>query len=112
MLSKHVTFASQIQTSIQPLTLRYAVLAAVFVPQANEMFYDLGGALGFLSTTAVSLYYPALRAKYWDGANIQLPSLFSLAPRQLLLSAALGIWSVRLGSFLVQRAIKSGGMLT
>lgn len=91
------------------------------------MFYDLGGALGFLSTTLVSLYYPSLKAKYWHGANILLPRLPSFAPRQLLLSAALGIWTVRLGSFLamvgeanihyvcilmlilVQRALKAGG---
>lgn len=82
--------------------LTYTVLAAIFVPQANEMFYDLGGALGFLSTTAVSLYFPSLKAKYWQGAKIALPAITSFAPRQLLLSAALGIWSVRLGSFLVQ----------
>lgn len=79
-----------------------SVLAAVFVPQANEMYYDLGGALGFLSTTFVSLYYPSLKAKYWHGANIPFPPLSSFAPRQLLLSAALGIWSLRLGSFLVK----------
>ncbi|KIM84218.1 hypothetical protein PILCRDRAFT_818555 [Piloderma croceum F 1598] len=85
------------------------VLAAIFVPQANEMYYDLGGALGFLSTTFVSLYYPSLKAKYWHGANISIPPLSSFAPRQLLLSAALGIWSLRLGSFLVKRALKAGG---
>ncbi|THH18109.1 hypothetical protein EW146_g2805 [Bondarzewia mesenterica] len=86
-----------------------AALAAIFVPQANEKYYDLGGALGFISTTLLSLYYPALRARYWEGRAISLPSLSSFAPRQLLLSAALGIWSLRLGSFLVQRAFKAGG---
>jgi hypothetical protein len=79
-----------------------SVLAAIFVPQANEMYYDLGGAFGFLSTTFVSLYYPSLKAKYWHGVNISFPPLSSFAPRQLLLSAALGIWSLRLGSFLVK----------
>ncbi|KAF8071664.1 hypothetical protein FPV67DRAFT_889820 [Lyophyllum atratum] len=86
-----------------------AVLAAIFVPQQNEKYYDLGGALGFLSTTFVSLYYPALKAKFYDGVPGALPRLTSFAPRQLLLSAALGIWSVRLGSFLAHRAIKAGG---
>ncbi|TFY80660.1 hypothetical protein EWM64_g3355 [Hericium alpestre] len=86
-------------------------LAAVFVPAANEKFYDLGGALGFLSTTFVSLYYPTIKAKFWDGIgrNVQWPPLSSFAPRQLLLSAALGIWTIRLGSFLAQRALKAGG---
>ncbi|EPQ54180.1 DUF1295-domain-containing protein [Gloeophyllum trabeum ATCC 11539] len=83
-----------------------AVLAAIFVPQANEKYYDLGGSLGFLSTTFVSLYYPSFKAKYWDGLPVSLPSF---APRQLLVTAALGIWTIRLGSFLAQRAIKAAG---
>ena len=79
-----------------------SVLAAIFVPQANEMWYDLGGSLGFLSTTFVSLYYPTLRARYWEDVNVPFPPLSSFAPRQLLLTAALVVWTVRLGSFLVQ----------
>ena len=78
------------------------VLAAIFVPQANEKWYDLGGSLGFLSTTFVSLYYPTLKAKYWEGANVSFPPLSSFAPRQQLLTAILVIWTARLGSFLVQ----------
>ncbi|KAJ7645386.1 hypothetical protein B0H17DRAFT_1104079 [Mycena rosella] len=85
------------------------LLAMIFVPQQNEKYYDLGGAAGFLSTTYISLYYPALRAKFLDGKPGPLPSIMSFAPRQLLLSAALGIWSMRLGSFLAMRAIKAGG---
>jgi len=85
------------------------ILAAIFVPQANEKWYDLGGSLGFFTTTFVSLYYPTLKARYWQGANVPFPSLSSFAPRQLLLTAALTVWAVRLGSFLVQRAIKVGG---
>ncbi|KAH9983095.1 DUF1295-domain-containing protein [Russula compacta] len=86
-----------------------AILAAVFVPQANEKWYDLGGSLGFLSTTFISLYYPTLKVRYWEGINIPFPPLSSFAPRQLLLTSALIIWTTRLGSFLVQRAIKAGG---
>ncbi|KAI0955982.1 hypothetical protein AcV7_006509 [Taiwanofungus camphoratus] len=85
-------------------------LALIFVPQANEKFYDLGGALGFLSTGFVSLYYPYLKAKFWDKVPLaKLPALSSFAPRQLLLNAALVAWSTRLGSFLVTRALKAGG---
>ncbi|KAF9468205.1 hypothetical protein BDZ94DRAFT_1247462 [Collybia nuda] len=83
--------------------------ALIFVPQQNEKYYDLCGALGYLSTTFISLYYPALKAKFYHGIPGALPALSTFAPRQLLLSAALGIWSVRLGSFLAYRAIKSGG---
>ncbi|KAI0249150.1 DUF1295-domain-containing protein [Lactifluus subvellereus] len=86
-----------------------AILAAIFVPQANEKWYDLGGSLGFLSATVTSLYYPTLKAKFWEGAPVPFPPLSSFAPRQLLLTAALGIWTIRLGGFLVQRAIKAGG---
>ncbi|TDL20775.1 DUF1295-domain-containing protein [Rickenella mellea] len=86
-----------------------AALAAIFVPQANEKYYDLGGAFGFLSTTFISLYYPSLKDKFYIGKPGPLPRLTSFAPRQLLLSACLGIWSIRLGSYLAQRAIKAGG---
>jgi steroid 5-alpha reductase family enzyme len=85
------------------------LLALIFVPQQNEMYYDFGGALGFLSTTFVSLYYPALKSKFFDGSAGPLPSPRSFAPRQALVSAAIGIWSVRLGSFLLSRALKAGG---
>ena len=81
------------------------VLAAIFVPQANEKWYDLGGSLGFLSTTFISLYYPTLKAKYWEGANVSFPPLSSFAPRQQLLTAILVIWTARLGSFLVQASV-------
>lgn len=87
------------------LTTRFAhggstVFAAIFVPQQNEKFYDLGGAIGWMSSTAISLYYPSLKAKFWDGVPGALPRLSSFAPRQILLTAAVGLWSLRLGSFL------------
>ena len=78
----------------------FAVFALIFVPQQNETYYDLGGALGWISTTFLSLYYPYLKAKYWDGISGPLPALSTFAPRQLLLTAAVGIWSIRLGSYL------------
>ncbi|CEL62897.1 hypothetical protein RSOLAG1IB_12596 [Rhizoctonia solani AG-1 IB] len=58
----------------------------------------------------MSLYYPALRDKFWykvPGAAI--PPLTSFAPRQLLLTGCLCLWAGRLGSFLAQRAWKAGG---
>ncbi|KAG6817255.1 hypothetical protein H0H87_010916 [Tephrocybe sp. NHM501043] len=87
-----------------------SLLAALFVPLQSELFFDVGGSLGFLSTTYVSLYYPFFRAKFIDHIpGAVLPALSTFAPRQLLLSAALGVWSARLGSFLGVRAIKAGG---
>ncbi|KAG9094062.1 hypothetical protein FRC06_011206 [Ceratobasidium sp. 370] len=58
----------------------------------------------------MSLYYPALRDKYWyklPGAT--LPPLTTFAPRQLLLTGCLCLWAGRLGTFLAQRAWKAGG---
>ncbi|CAE6417148.1 unnamed protein product [Rhizoctonia solani] len=87
-----------------------AAFASIFVPAQNEKFYDLCGALGFLTGAGMSLYYPSLRDKFWyqiPGAS--LPPLTSFAPRQLLLTSCLCLWAGRLGSFLVQRAWKAGG---
>lgn len=97
--SSCLLFVVPVETNESNMAL---VLAAVFVPQANEKWYDLGGSLGFLSTTFVSLYYPTLKAKYWEGASVSFPPLSSFAPRQQLLTAILVIWTVRLGSFLVR----------
>ncbi|KAL5525597.1 hypothetical protein ACEPAG_6933 [Sanghuangporus baumii] len=97
---------------LPPLVSAYGLqtlFALIFVPQKNEMFYDFGGALGFLSTTFISLYYPALRDKYILKRDIPLPRLSSFASRQLLLSGCLILWSSRLGAFLLTRALKSGG---
>ncbi|KAL1746092.1 hypothetical protein HDZ31DRAFT_81493 [Schizophyllum fasciatum] len=91
------------------------VFALYSVPQQTDIFYDLAGSLGFLSTTFVSLYYPHLKAKL-NGQPGSLPSLLSFAPRQLLLCGALSIWTIRLGIFflfparhLQFRALKNGG---
>ncbi|KAJ3855130.1 hypothetical protein EV368DRAFT_72472 [Lentinula lateritia] len=93
---------SRIFPSLATSYIVQAVFALVFVPQRNEKYYDLGGAVGFISTTFASLYYPSLRESVIRGKLLPLPSLSHFAPRQLILSAALGIWITRLGSFLVQ----------
>ncbi|KAJ3500000.1 hypothetical protein NMY22_g19408 [Coprinellus aureogranulatus] len=86
-----------------------ALFASIFVPQQNEKYYDLCGAIGWLSTTFISLYYPTIRAAILEGNMSPFSPLSSFDPRQLLLSAALSLWSLRLGSFLAIRAIKAGG---
>ena len=78
----------------------------IFVPTQNEKFYDLCGAVGWALATFISLYYPALKAKFWDripGAEIPPLSLFS--ERQLLATAVLGLWTLRLGIFLTRVSI-------
>lgn len=77
-----------------------ATAAAVCVPLKTEKYYDLLGATGFLSGALLSLHYPWMRARLWEGRNVAFPALSSHAPRQLLLTGALAIWSARLGYFL------------
>ena len=67
---------------------------------------DLSGSLGFLSCTAFSLYFPALRARL--SAGTPLPSPLSFHTRQILVSAFTAIWAGRLGTFLFQRIRKHG----
>jgi hypothetical protein len=46
------------------ISTAYAVqslAAIIFVPQQEDRYYDLTGAAGFLSSTFISLYYPALK---------------------------------------------------
>jgi len=82
----------------------------VFVPLGSEKFFDFCGSLGFLSTAFVSLYYPTIKHKYIHGFNsVAFPPFASLATRQVVLNAMLGGWAVRLGGFLLYRAIKAGG---
>lgn len=42
------------------------------------------------------------QVKFWNGVPGALPALSTFAPRQLLISAALGIWATRLGTFLLR----------
>jgi hypothetical protein len=79
-----------------------AVFALIFVPLQTVKFYDFCGSLGFLCSTAVSLYYPSIKARFLDRTpGEHLPSLLSLSPRQLMMSTALIVWTSRLGLFLL-----------
>ncbi|KAJ8517077.1 hypothetical protein ONZ45_g5682 [Pleurotus djamor] len=84
------------------------LFASIFVPQQNEMFYDMCGSIGYLTSIAVSLYYSHFKAKLLGGLD-SLPPLSSFAPRQLLVSGALALWTTRLGLHLGLRAIRAGG---
>lgn len=99
------TFSRLLPTIITAYALQ-AAFAGVFVPMRTERYYDFCGMLGFLSSLGVSIYGPAMRAKYWDKVpGARLPGFSDLHPRQILLTAAVGIWTIRLGSFLLQRVI-------
>ncbi|KIJ60365.1 hypothetical protein HYDPIDRAFT_98789 [Hydnomerulius pinastri MD-312] len=105
-------FSRLIPAAVSAFVLQLG-LASVFVPRAEDRFYDLSGAAGFLTTTLVSIYYPYIRSHtpiFGETLAQKVPPPhINLAPRQFLLTAALVIWTGRLGSFLAQRAMKAGG---
>ena len=77
----------------------YITITSLNACRLHQKYYDLFGSLGFLSASFVSLYTPWLRAR-WSGEPAPLPPLSSHAPRQLLLTGSLILWSGRLGYFL------------
>ncbi|KAK1981962.1 hypothetical protein LZ30DRAFT_718714 [Colletotrichum cereale] len=113
-----------LRTLVPAVSAAYAIQAAFALPSIlaqNERFYDFSGSLTYLSVTALSLYLPALRAKYaptFTNTSSALPSL--LAPftnpgatgalnwRQVALSGAVIFWAIRLGSYLFQRILEDG----
>ncbi|KAK1967970.1 DUF1295-domain-containing protein [Colletotrichum sublineola] len=113
-----------LRTLVPAVSAAYAIQAAFALPSIlaqNERFYDFSGSLTYLSVTALSLYLPALRAKYTPtlaNASITLPGLLArftstgsmgaLNWRQVALSGAVIFWAVRLGSYLFQRILEEG----
>jgi len=85
-----------------------ALCAAFAIPSQTEKYYDLSGSATFLSCTAVSLYYPALRHRLLVNPALPWPPLRSFHPRQLVMSALTCLWAARLGSFLFLRIKKNG----
>lgn len=103
-----------LRTLVPTVAAAFAIQGAVAIPSIiaqTERFYDLSGSLTYLSCTALSLYLPVLRARAVAGgagaAALGWPSIIkslqgkSLAQgafwdwRQLVLSAAVGIWATR-----------------
>ncbi|KAI9673106.1 MAG: hypothetical protein M1829_004420 [Trizodia sp. TS-e1964] len=114
-----------LRTLVPSLCAAYTLQAAAGLPSIlaqTERYYDLSGSLTYLSCTALSLYLPALRARAAAAAaGKALPAwpglLDSLAGRggpgalnwrQVVLSAAVGVWAARLGSYLFQRVLADG----
>lgn len=114
-----------LRTLIPSISAAFALQAAVAIPSIlaqSERVYDLSGSLTYLSVTALSLYLPTLRARaaaaLTGAAKPAWPSILAalkgtasangLNWRQVVLSAAVGIWATRLGSYLFQRVIADG----
>ncbi|KAL5387879.1 hypothetical protein DPSP01_003277 [Paraphaeosphaeria sporulosa] len=109
-----------LRTLVPSVALAYGIQTAVAVPSIaaqTERFYDLSGSLTYLSCTALSFFMPYLRAKS-TGAFAGSLSEYLSAPapgqglwwwRHAMLSAAVGIWATRLGSFLFKRITEDQG---
>ncbi|KAK3384581.1 hypothetical protein B0T24DRAFT_609029 [Lasiosphaeria ovina] len=115
-----------LRTLVPSVSAAFAIQTAFAIPSIaaqSDRFYDFSGALSFVAVTALSLYLPALRARYAaplssSSKAVALPSL--LGPfkgagephgfdwRQVVLSGAVVIWATRLGSYLFQRVLQEG----
>ncbi|KAK4217208.1 hypothetical protein QBC37DRAFT_415134 [Rhypophila decipiens] len=109
-----------LQTLVPSVAASFTIQAAFAVPSIiaqSEKFYDFSGSLTYLTVTALSLYLPSLRAKLAATGGIGSLSSFLTSPfaagglvswRSIVLSGAVTIWAVRLGSFLFQRILQDG----
>ncbi|CBY00437.1 hypothetical protein IAQ61_011363 [Plenodomus lingam] len=109
-----------LRTLVPSVALAYGIQTAVAVPSIaaqTERYYDLSGSLTYLSCTALSLFLPYLRAQSAGAVTGGLAEYLSSRGlgqgtwwwRQALLSAAVGIWATRLGSYLYQRISSDSG---
>jgi hypothetical protein len=69
------------------------------IPAQDETFYDLCGATGYYVSSFITLFYPQIKASIQEGRLVDFPSLSSLALRQVLVTAAVGLWATRLGVY-------------
>jgi hypothetical protein len=115
MLLNSTNFRSPLLRTVVPtVAAAFAIQGAVAIPSIlaqTERFYDLSGSLTYLSCTALSLYLPVLRARAVAGGAggklLQWPSIWKSLQgkslleggfwdwRQLVLSAAVGLWATR-----------------
>ncbi|KAH7151777.1 hypothetical protein B0J13DRAFT_247882 [Dactylonectria estremocensis] len=104
---------------LPPLSAALVIQAAVAVPSIaahSDRVYDLSGAATYLAVGALSLYLPSIRAAGAPVLSSLLASLRGRGPafvagldwRQVALTGAVGIWAVRLGSYLFYRNVIHG----
>lgn len=109
-----------LRTLVPTAALAYGIQTAVAIPSIaaqTERYYDLSGSFTYLSCTALSLFLPYMRAKSTGAITGGLAEYLSSNGlgqgtwwwRQAVLSAAVGIWATRLGSYLFQRISSDQG---
>ncbi|CAI6326227.1 unnamed protein product [Periconia digitata] len=108
-----------LRTVVPTVALAYGIQTAVAIPSIaaeTEQYYDLSGSLTYLSCTALSLALPYLRARsagnFAGGLSEYLsatgPGQAGWWWRHVVLSAGVGIWATRLGSYLFARITSDG----
>lgn len=104
-----------LRTLLPTIGFIYMLQAAAAIPSIffqTERYYDLSGSLTYLSCAALSLYFPAYRARSLaaaEGLPIPVwPKITDFHPRQLILSGLTALWAARLGSFLFNRVLQDG----
>ncbi|KAL5114059.1 hypothetical protein ACEQ8H_008073 [Pleosporales sp. CAS-2024a] len=111
-----------LRTLVPSVALAYGMQTAVAVPSIaaqTERYYDLSGSVTYVSCTALSLVLPYLRAKNAGVITGGLTEYLGSQGvghgttwwwwRQAVLSAAVGIWATRLGTYLFQRISSDSG---
>lgn len=108
-----------LQTLVPSVSAVFAIQTAFAIPSIaarSDRFYDFSGALTYVAVTTLSLYLPALRARYAAplSSSSKLPPLPSLlAPfrsgvlgggtafnwRQVVLTGAVSLWATRCERF-------------
>ncbi|KAF2021048.1 DUF1295-domain-containing protein [Aaosphaeria arxii CBS 175.79] len=109
-----------LRTLVPTVALAYGIQTAVAIPSIaaqTERFYDLSGSLTYLSCTAASLFLPYLRARaagqFASGGLSEYLAATGAGQgawwwRQAVLSAAVGVWATRLGTYLFKRISSDG----
>ncbi|QSZ37168.1 hypothetical protein DSL72_009262 [Monilinia vaccinii-corymbosi] len=114
-----------LRTLVPAVGAAFALQTAVAIPSVlceSERFFDLSGSLTFLGVLGLSLVLPGVRGRVAVGgkgrASLLWPNLLdafnknagsnALNWRQVVLSAAVGIWATRLGSYLLARVLSDG----
>jgi len=76
----------------------------------SERFYDLFGAIGFVTASIFSLYSNKANTGILTKGSLPAfpPPISAFHPRQLLMTSLTVLWAARLGSFLFARISKEG----
>lgn len=105
-----------LSTLVPSIGLAFALQSAVAIPSIaaqSEKFYDLSGSLTYISCVGLSLFLPAIRARAAAATAVTKPAWPSILGalqgvqgaglnwRQVVLSAAVGIWATRCTLFSV-----------